>query len=146
MKRCFREQASDGNLDIVGAKCLIFRLTGKSIKRREIVDLVQDDEITLSEFERIISTLRERHYITDSGTLLNNLYGALDEGRKGYVDEARLARTMIRAGCPILATTRAHDAFARLDELQIGKTSITQAHTILENGASVMCHQAHSKP
>ncbi len=139
MKRCFQEQVPNGKyLDIMGAKCLLYRLTGKNIKRSEILEVSggQGSEITLPVFEKIFGAIRERHYITESGTLLNNLYSALDEGRKGYVDEARLARAMIRAGCPTLATTRAHDAFSRLDELQIGKTSITQTHAILESGAS----------
>ena len=152
MKRCFREQSLEHNgesLDIMGVKCLLFRLTGKNIKRGEIIEVLGEigiesmgaTEIDLPVFEKIFHAIRQRHYITVSGSILNNLYSALDEGRKGYVDEERLAKTMIRAGCPILASTRAHDAFSRKDELQIGKTSITQTHSILEAGASIFSQQ-----
>jgi len=142
VSHCFREEAGKSNtVDLMGAKCLLYRLTGKNVKRREIYEAGQHlkvndmDRITIEEFEIIVKNIREKQFITDS-TLVNNLYGALDEGQKGYVDESRLAKCMIRAKCPIMASLRANSVFTQLDELKIGKTSITQVHSILESGAS----------
>lgn len=147
LPKCFREEASSaGLLDLIGAKCLIYRLTGKEISRREIYqthvltssrNIMSDDleyGMSLEEFKTIFEKLRETNFITES-TLLSNLYGALDEGRRGFTDEDKLAKCLMKAGYPRLAVTGANEYFNRVDELNIGKCSITQIHSVLRSGA-----------
>jgi hypothetical protein len=145
LRSCFSLTDSvDGLIDLMGAKCLIYRLTGRAISRREIYEAyvlmsgsapVSSFFMSLEAFEGVLAKLREKHFITEA-TLVNNLYGALDEGRRGYVDEAKLAKCMIKAMCPQLATAAVNDAFARADELNIGRCSITQTHALLRKGAA----------
>lgn len=145
LRRCYREESDGNGLDLVGAKCLIYRLSGKEISRREIYEThvltsggnagsVDEYSISLSEFELLFDKIREKHYIGES-TLVNNLYGALDEGRRGFVDEAKLAKCLIKANCPVLAAASANELFARVDDLNISRCSITQVHSLLRSGA-----------
>ena len=147
LPRLFKEEAGRGGyLDLVGAKCLIYRLSRKEISRREIYEThlltssrsiaIEDEEygISLVDFQVIFEELSKKHFITES-TIVNNLYGSLDENRVGFTDEPKLAKCLIRAGCPHLAMSRANEYFSRVDELHIGKCSITQVHTVLRNGA-----------
>jgi hypothetical protein len=147
LKRCYREESNEnGVLDLVGAKCLIMRLTGKEISRREIYEThmltsgsVAGSEneygISLSEFELLFAKIREKHYIGES-TLVNNLYGALDEGRRGFTDEGKLVKCLMKANCPTFAAANANELFSRVDELGISKCSITQVHSLLRTGAN----------
>jgi Ca2+-binding EF-hand superfamily protein len=67
-------------------------------------------------------------------TLESRIYDSLDVSGKGFVTVDDLKRVLSSTGLARLASNRAEQLFAQLDDLNIGKISITQMKQKLRGG------------
>jgi Ca2+-binding EF-hand superfamily protein len=72
-------------------------------------------------------------------TLESRIYEALDVSGKGFVTVEDLKRVFISTGRARLANSRAEQLFAQLDDLNIGKISVTQMKQKLRGGRTATC-------
>jgi len=149
-KEAAAESPVEGCITYFQCKLLVYRSFGSEIKVKEIVNLMKNQErnvdippgyITEEEFHTILIPHVMREFGITQTTLQHMVYRRFDSSRRGYVDELGLKKALLsNAKCAQLAENHGTRLFNALDELEIGKISLTQVMSILGRGANVLSH------
>jgi hypothetical protein len=134
-------------------RCCIMTVYGLDVPIRTVVELwlscssmVGADEdvlkagIDLETHLAIAQAVLKQEGICES-TLESRIYEALDASGKGFVTVDDLKRVFASTGLARLANNRAEQLFAQLDDLNIGKISVTQMKQKLRGGRTATCNR-----
>jgi hypothetical protein len=147
-KRAWRQRAGvrEDSISAFYCRCCLKAVYGIDVPARAIVELwlscssmVGADEdvlnagIDLETHLAIAEAVLKQEGICES-TLESRIYDSLDVSGKGFVTVEDLKRVLSSTGRARLASNRAEQLFAQLDDLNIGKISITQIKQKLRGG------------